>query len=357
MLDFTSRHPIDEIITGFVCTTEPEQSLIGRLVVPTFPVYGSAYSGQILRKSHIGKLGGPADTQRAIGAPIRATVFGSDPARVSYQTNPYAAKTDRFAPEEIDRSQTPYDLLEDEMDSVVQKLDIDDEIRIAAQLFGTSLWTAEPTLSSFSVSGGKWSTTATARPRSDLRKLRRTYEQQAHGRTLDTCVIGAEPFEAYCLSYEARGMLIVTSGAAAAKEPLKEDEGRAAIASDLGISPDRVFVGRGRKNTNSIVGSHTEADIWGDFMWVGNLLGATGVQQVGGVTKMKGKAIGLMNIDEMTLFRSAMGDVSAKVGRGFIGGFKQYDMIDGGGIEGWAQHYTTHSLLAADLGLLVQDLV
>ena len=360
MLDFTTRYPVNPVFTGLVCSTEPDQMLIGRQVVRSFPVQGSAYKGQVVVKSHVGKMGNSAPTLRAPGAPISATVNGSDPTLVSYESRCYAAKTDDIANEEIERNQLPYDILEDEMDSVVRKLDIDDEVRIAAKLFGTSIWTAEPTLSSLSVSGGKWSTTATARGESDLSIIRRTYETQAHGRPLDTCVIGAEPFEAFCRNYEARGAIVVTSGAAGVLKPLTENEGKAAIAARLGISADRVFVGRARRNTAGPLATHSESDIWGDFLWVGNLLGGSARQVQGNRLRMRGEAVAMINVDEISMLLQGMSGVSgfsAPPGRSFIAGYKDYDPIDGGKTVGWAQHYTDHAVLAADLGLLVQDLV
>lgn len=360
MLDFTTRHPVNEVFTALVCSTEPDQSLIGRAIVRTYPVEGSAYKGQVVVKSHVGKMGNSAPTLRAPGAPISATVNGSDPTFVDYQALCYAAKTDDITHEEQARNQLPYDILEDEFDSVVRKLDIDDEVRIAAKMFGTSIWAAEPTLSSLSVSGGKWSTTATARGESDLSIIRRTYETQAHGRPLDTCVIGAEPFEAFCRNYEARGAIVVTSGAAGVLKPLTENEGKAAIAARLGISTDRVFVGRARRNTAGPLATHSESDIWGDFLWVGNLLGGSARQVQGNRLRMRGEAVAMINVDEISMLLQGMSGVSgfsATPGRSFIAGYKDYDPIDGGKTVGWAQHYTDHAVLAADLGLLVQDLV
>lgn len=359
MLDFTTRHPVNEVFTALVCSTEPDQSLIGRSIVRTYPVEGSAYKGQIVVKSHVGKMGNSAPTLRAPGAPISATVNGSDPTFVDYQALCYGAKTDDITHEEQARNQLPYEILEDEFDSVIRKLDIDDEVRIAGKVFGTSVWTAEPTLSSLSVSGGKWSTTATARAESDLTIIRRTYEIQAN-RPLDTCVIGAEPFETFCRNYEARGAIVVTSGATGVTKPLTEEEGRAAIAARLGISADRVVVGRARRNTAGPLATHSGSDIWGDFLWVGNLLGGNARQVQGNRLRMRGEAVAMINIDEVSMLLQGMANVSgfsATPGRSFIAGYKDYDPIDGGKTVGWAQHYTDHAVTAPDLGLLVQDLV
>ena len=75
--------------------------LIGRQVVRSFPVEGSAYKGQVVVKSHVGKMGNSAPTLRARPAPISATVNGSDPTFVVHESRCYAAKTDDIANEEI----------------------------------------------------------------------------------------------------------------------------------------------------------------------------------------------------------------------------------------------------------------
>lgn len=356
MKNFSALYPVDPVLTGLVCSTAPVQSLVGRQSVMRVPVNGKSYSGQIVVKSHISKMGGPGVTLRAPGAPM-VRLSGKEPGFATYETRIYSAASDPVAPEEISRNQTDIDIVGDDMETVVNKLTLDEEARYAAKFFGTSIWTAEPTLSSLSISGGKWSTVATARPLGDLDIIRETYRTQSHGRTGDTCYIGATPFAYFCRSLEPRGLHLTTSGAGAIVSPLSFDAGRQYIADALRISVDRVFVGMARWNTSAIPSTHTEADIWGDFLWYGNLLGGRGVQ-VGSTIRMRGEAVALIGVDEESLFAEAMGGgFQAGAAGPYIAGMEQQPASEGGGISGWAQHYTDEAVLAADLGILVQDLV
>ena len=356
MIDFTTLYPVNPVLTALVCTTAYGQELIGRKLLPRIKVANSAYKGQIVRKSHTTRMGGPLNTLRAPGAAM-ARMAGSDPALVSYEARIYSLACDPIAPEHIARNQLPIDILGDEMESVTNKVDIDEEVRISAKLFGTSIWTAEPTLSSISISGGQWSTIATARPRGDLAVIREAYRKQAHGRNLDSCVIGPLGFNAFLQSLEARGVHLTTSGAAYIGGTLGYDAGKAMIAQDLGISPERVFVGNGRRNTAAMNQAHSEADIWGDFLWVGNLLGGSGQQAVGSNVRMSGDAVAMVGIDEETGFLNTMGSAPAGALRSLMAGYEQDPATKGGGLSGWVQQYADEVVLAADLGYLVQDLV
>ena len=120
-----------------------------------------------------------------------------------------------------------------------------------------------------------------------------------------------------------------------------------------------MFVGRARRNTAGPLATHSESDIWGDFLWVGNLLGGSARQMQGSQLHAR-QAVGAISIDEISmLLRTMEGVPATPPRRAARSSPASTSTAPSRGRQGgrWAQHYTDQVVLAADLGLLVQDLV
>lgn len=290
--------PVDPILTGRVLGAVPDPSLLSNQgVVEELNVNRGALDGTIFIEPRRPFMGDANHTSlaRAPGADHKQ-LAGGDPSTETYSVRSIFG-AERGLPVELEEaSQFPIALREREASILRSAMMLNREVNLASLLFTTGNWTGTVACNALTSGGSaKWSDTA-ARPLAGLIQAVESYRQQNGGIMPDTLVMGHTAANALRTNDEMRGIVRIATAngsalAAGADRPLSVPAVQAAIAAELGIPEGRVFIGSARRETAASGATSSEADIWTDTCWFGNLLGGNGAA-FGSVARVQ--AVGAM---------------------------------------------------------------
>lgn len=345
---YSSFRAVDPVISGFLATTKPNQTLIGRSLTPRLRIDSPSYIGKLFKETHQGAMGTPQSLKFAAGAPLpRMTTV--DPGTVSYECELYGLASERgIAKVGAARSQYPVDLVQREAAILAGNLAIAEEVRYAT-LYGTSgNWTT--TSACGSLAGGTQWSSLTATPLTDLHEyIGNSYVPAAHGAMPTDIIIPYPVAVAMGKTAELRGALpLVTSTqsvAVTAGRPLSVQAVAALVAQEFGV---RVHIGSARYNTANLNQSHTETWIWGETVWIGTLGGdaaADGANVRVGLTA----ALGLDEISGLA------GVGLAELGSALSGGVVEGNPLVGDAWFPYVQHSSDELIVSADLGATITN--
>ena len=300
--------PVDPILTGRVLGAVPDPSLLSNQgVVEELNVNRGALDGTIFVEPRRPFMGDTDHTSlaRAPGADHKQ-LAGGDPTTTTYSVRSIFG-AERSLPVEIEEaSQFPIALREREASILRSAMMLNREVNLASLLFTTGNWTGTVACNALTDGGSaKWSDVA-ARPLAGLIQAVENYRQQNGGIMPDTLVMGYSAANALRKNDEMRGIVRIATGngsalAAGADRPLSIPAVQAAISAELGIPAGRVFIGSARRETAATGAASSEADIWTDTCWFGNLLGGNGAA-FGSVARVQAVGAMVFTRNEITGF-------------------------------------------------------
>lgn len=339
-ISFSTYRPVDPVYTGFLATTAPKQSFVGRIATPRIAVENPAFIGQVFVDTHVTGMGTPQSLVVTPGAPL-PTMTTADPATVTYTCAPYGLKSSGIPKLSAARSQLPVDLVQRELRILRDSLAVAEEIRYATlyQTAGNFTTTAACTALN---AGLKWNA-AGAQPLSDLRYYIDEVRKAAHGNDPNAIILPYSVAVAMGNSAEIRGVYFGTvAGGAAASMSMGVNDVVAVLQNSLGL---KVHIGKGRKNTANFGQSHTEAEIWTDTVWVG-CLAADAVADGASVRTL---ATATLAVDEMSIM-GGLGDL------GYMSaGIDEISPSMGNVWVPYVQHSTAELVVSAALGATITD--
>jgi hypothetical protein len=339
-VSYSSYRPVDPVYTGFLATTAPVQSFVGRLATPRIAVENPAFIGKVFVDTHTTGMGTPQSLVVTPGAPL-PSITTADPATVTYTCVPYGLKSNGIPKLSAARSQLPVDLVQRELRILRDSLAVAEEIRCATlyQTAGNFTTTAACTALG---TGLKWNA-AGAQPLADLRGYLDLVRQAAHGNDPNAIILPYSVAVAMGNSAELRGVYYGTAaGLASASMSMGVNDVVAALQNALGL---KVFIGKGRKNTANFGQSHTEAEIWTDTVWVG-CLAADAVADGASVRTL---ATATLAVDEMSIM-GGLGDL------GYLSaGVDEVSPSMGNVWVPYVQHSCAELVVSADLGATITD--
>jgi len=247
---------------------------LGGLVFPklgnsTVRVAPRDHQGTIFVAPSASMLGTPQALETALGADYPQRSLGA-PTTVTYRTVERKLASDVLPQRLLERSQMPAAIEEFEAQSIARSLALAVEAEVLTLFSTTGNWTGTAALTALTGGAGvQWSTTATAAPMSDLRAAIEVFRAQCFGMRPDTVIMSRAVAAAVARSAEARGIAIVTQGAAAISRPVASDEYLiAAFRADLQLD---LIIADGRRQTSADGLAHTSADLLTDTVWLGRL--------------------------------------------------------------------------------------
>jgi len=306
--------PVDPILTGRVLGAVPDPSLLSNQgVVEELNVNRGALDGTIFIEPRRPFMGDANHTSlaRAPGADHKQLAGGA-PSTETYSVRSIFG-AERGLPVELEEaSQFPIALREREASILRSAMMLNREVNLASLLFTAGNWTGTAVCNTLTSGGSaKWSDTA-ARPLAGLIQAVESYRQQNGGIMPDTLVMGYTAANALRKNDEMRGIVRISPAvgggeayggalAANADRPLSIPAVQAAIAAELGIPEGRVFIGSARRETAASGATSSEADIWTDTCWFGNLMGGNGAA-FGSVARVQAVGAMVFTRNELTGF-------------------------------------------------------
>lgn len=339
-VSYSSYRPVDPVYTGFLATTAPVQSFVGRIATPRISVDNPAFIGKVFVDTHTTGMGTPQSLVVTPGAPL-PTLTTADPGTVTYTCVPYGLKSNGIPKLSAARSQLPVDLVQRELRILRDSLAIAEEIRYATLYQTTGNFTTTAACNALNT-GTKWNA-AGAQPLADLRYYLDTVRQAAHGNDPNAIILPHSVAVAMGNSAEIRGVYFGTiAGGAAASMSMGVNDVVSVLERNLGL---KVYIGKGRKQTANFGQSHTEAEIWTDTVWVG-CLAADAVADGASVRTM---ATATLAVDEQSIM-GGLGDLGY-----FSAGIDEISPSQGNVWVPYVQHSAAELVVSADLGATITD--
>jgi hypothetical protein len=240
-----------------------------RLTQNTIRVAPRDHQGTIFVAPSASMLGTPQALETALGADYPQRAMGA-PTTVTYRCVERKLASEVLPQRLLERSQMPTAVEEFEAGSIARSLALAVEADVLTTLSTTANWTGTSALTALAGGGGvQWSSTATAAPMSDLRAAIEAFRGQAFGLRPDTVVMSRAVAAAVARSAEARGIAVVTQGAAPIARAVASDELLVALfRADLGLD---LIIADARRQTSADGLTHTSADLLTDTVWLGSL--------------------------------------------------------------------------------------
>lgn len=341
-LSYSSYRLVDPVWTGFMATTAPNQSFVGRKLTPRIAVNNPDYIGKVFVDTHVTMMGTPQSLVVAPGSPL-PTMTTADPGSVTYTCVPYGLASTGIPKLSAARSQLPVDLVQRELRALQSALAIAEEIRYATLYQTAGNWTTTIACGSMKTAI-KWDA-AGAQPITDLRYYLDTYRQAAHGNDATDIIIPYSVAVAMGGSAEIRGVYYLSAaGGVAASPSMGVNDVAAVVANALGL---RVHIGKGRKNTANFGQTHSESEIWTETVWIGTLM-ADAAQSGSSIRSVNTAAIG---VDENSaLMGAGLGDLGY-----FSAGVDEIAPSQGNSWVPYVQHSCTELVVSANLGATITD--
>jgi hypothetical protein len=274
MESYSAHHPVNSILTEFAVNAVPGDHCIFPLVCP--PITVNARTGTILKENPRNFAGaGDVDLETAVGAD-RPTLGDFDRTNVTFSLKKYSL--DQYIPIERlrfpDENQYPDDEVVRLTKRVARNVKLSIEAVAAAVINATGNWTNAALTSLTGGTQVKWDQ-ATAKPLFDLHVIKELIRTNSGlGMKPDTVIMGHAVAVALMRNSEVRGLAgTLANGLTQGPAVVNEASLKAAIAMVIDISPDRVFVGSSRADSANAGQSASYADQWGDYLWMGCLLG------------------------------------------------------------------------------------
>ncbi len=243
------------LLLGYV---NADQNLIGSKVLRPISTGGES-TGTIYTISRGDQFGDPTDSlEWALGAsPHMSVGFGTSTA--TYRCKLFADKAE-IARKAISRSDIPADLKALHLGTIAQNLVLAQERRIASAFFNASTFTQNTTLA-----GATQWTQATSNPVGDIFTGINTVEA-ATGRTPNTIIFGRLAWQSFQTNPSVLNFLATNKD----RQIMSNDEASALLMQRFdGLR--NVYVGKGRYRSSNPNQALTLADVWGDFVWIGNI--------------------------------------------------------------------------------------
>lgn len=238
-------------------------------------------TGQVWLKSTLAGISGhdQIETRRAPGSGF-VRVEGTAPSLASFELEDDGLEYP-LPVEYQDDSQLPYGLLQSEVEDLVDFMLGKREIRAAAYLCDNTRFTTV-NIGSTSV---RW-TAPGANPMADLDALAKRVEIAGQNGRPDTLIFGGNP--GWALSQNSRLIsdLAVTRDKTGS---IPWPELAMKLGDKYGIAPERVFWAKALRNEADLGLDQSNAYIWGDYVAMGRMGGASPVEIRGGV-RVKGSA-------------------------------------------------------------------
>lgn len=300
-LNYSAYRSVSPVHTGFMATTAPVQTFIGRLATPRITVNNPDYIGQIWVDSHVGFMGGPGNTVIPSMGPIPAIQTG-DPTSTTYTAIAYGVKSVGISKKGAARSQFPEDLVQREFRALRAFLEAAEEVRYAALYQTTANFTTTSTCANL-ITGIQWGSIG-AQPVADLRDYINTVRKAAHGNPINAMILPYDVAVGIGRSAEIRGVYYLsTAGGVGASMSMGVAGVVETLERELGI---KVWLAGGRYNTANLNGTHTEAEIWTDTVWLGSLMADAGLDGI----NVRTVASAVIAIDEdSALFGAGLGGI------------------------------------------------
>lgn len=340
--NYSSLRLVNPQHTGFMATTAPVQSFVGRKITPRISVDCPDYIGQIFVDTHVSFMGTPQSLVMTPGVPL-ATMTTANPSSVTYTCVPYGLASTGIAKLGAARSQLPDDLRNREFRALRAALEIAEEVRYATlyQTAGNFTTTAACTALA---TGVQWSA-AGAQPVADLRAYINTVRKAAHGTLPNTLIMPYDVAVAVGRTPELRGYAYFTgAGAVAASMSMGVESVAEILGRELGLN---VVIAGGRYNTANLAQAHTEAEIWTDTCWLGCLMANAAVSG----TSIRTVNTAVLGVDEISSL--------AEVGLGSVGvygaGVDEIAPSQGNVWVPFVQHSADELVISADLGATITD--
>jgi len=274
MESYSAHHPVNEVLTRFAVDATPGDQCIFDMVCP--PLVVNARTGTIL-KENVRNFAGPADVniETAVGAD-RPMLSEHDRTSVTFSLKKYSL--DLHIP--IERVRFPEE----------SQFPGDEEVRLAKRTSQNVKRAIEAVAAGVINATGNWSNAAlgslaggtqvkwdqaTAKPLFDLHVIAQLIRTNSGlGAKPDTVIMGHAVAVALMRNHEVRGLAgTLSAGLANAPAVVNMEALKAAVAMTIEISPDRVFIGSSRAATSNAAQANVYADQWGDYLWMGCLLG------------------------------------------------------------------------------------
>ena len=339
---YSSYRPVDPVYTGFLATTAPSQSFVGRRLTPRISVDNPAYIGKVFLDTHQTMLGSPQSLVATPGAPL-PRMSSADPTTVTYTCSLYGAASVGIPKQSAARSQLPVDLVQRELKMLRDALAIAEEIRYATLYQTSGNFTTTSACASLQT-GTKWNA-AGAQPLADLRAYIDTVRQAAHGNDPTDIIIPYSVAVAMGSSAELRGVYFGTAaGLAAASPSMGVADVVTVLQNSLGV---RVHIGKARKNTANFGQTHAESEVWTDTVWLGCLMADAAVQGA----SVRSVATATLAVDEVSPIAGAgLGDL------GYLSaGVDEVSPSQGNAWVPYVQHACAELVVSADLGATITD--
>lgn len=356
---YSGFHPVNEILTEVAVNAVPrDQQLIARNLCPPIPV--DALTGQILVENIRNFAGaGDLNLKRAPGADRQTLSEHDRGTPVSFSLDCFSLQKS-FAIEHNrlrDYSQFPTQEETRVVRSVSRAVKLAIESEVAGLITASANWS---NAALGSLSGGtqvKWDL-QTGKPLYDLTAIAELIRTGSGlGVKPDTVVMGHAVALAMTRNAEVRGLAgTFAQGLVAGPATVTFSAVKQAVAMTLDISPDRVFIGSSRyASANAGQTSPAYADTWGDYLWMGCLLGGDPmVSNVSNSTRVTTGPVAALAL-EGNIQGAAPGEPGMPA---MLAGL--YDNLPNGAAVrryAWVDYYYDVVVLDTTLGYLVTDLV
>lgn len=350
-----TQWPIDPLLTGVAVAAGRGPKLVGRQAMPRVKVESPDFEGQIvvanardLRAANMGNIEAPP------GGKFKQVEVG-DHTLVPYAIKRYGLRS----------SPVPFEHdLRDQLKKVrpalgkrrrafmkafrtVQNLD---ERRIA-NVYGTAgNWTYNTTCVGIANGGGKQWSDPTSTPLQDMKALRTTFYNR-NGVFPDSVRTSWQVVNVLSTHPDFLTSTITSGGSIVARPFVQDADVVALIAQVYSIPVENVIVGPGLADIANPGASESLGYLWGDFFWIGCLLGGQ-PEAVG--DEVETDAIACIGLDEIAIPEAVVPGF-AMLSQDMILGGEWMDPE--GNWCGRAFHYSTEVVTATTLGQLATDCV